>query len=88
MDGDDRESGPQLQAQEAKIKDLETRLEEIGLDADKNRTATRDRPLMSRKPLKNEGKDSDHRFFSDSDGKKYYSVRVDGKWVKMEVSDV
>lgn len=88
MERDDRELGAIVQAQEIKINDLESRLTELGIDTDKNRTVTRERPIMSRKPLKNEGKDSDHRFFKDSDGKKYYTTRVDGKWVKSEVTDV
>lgn len=88
MERDDRELGAIVQAQETKIKELEDRLGELDIDTGKNRTATRDRPIMSKKPLRNEGKDADHRFFDDSDGKRYYSVKVNGRWVKMEVSDV
>jgi len=63
------------------------RLEDLQIDSDKNRTVTRERPVMSRKPIKDEGKDSDHRFFEE-EGLRYYSVKVGGKWVKMEVTDV
>lgn len=87
MDRDDRESGALIQAQKVEIDSLKVDLENLRLDTDKNRTVTRERPVMGRKPLKAEGKDSDHRFFK-QDGVKYYSVKVDGKWVKMEVTDV
>jgi len=87
MDRDDRELGALVQAQKVEIDDLRTLIQELRLDMDKNRTVVRERPIMGRKPAKADGNDSDHRFFEDG-GQKFYSTKVDGKWVKMEVSDV
>lgn len=87
MDRDDGELRALVQAQKVEIEELKAGLENTNLDNDKNRTAARERPLMGKKPNSAEGKDADHRFMEDG-GKTYYTVKVNGKWKKMEVTDV
>lgn len=87
MDGNDRELGDLVQAQKTEIEDLKSKISDLQIDSDKNRTVTRERPVMTKKPIKHEGRDSDHRFFEEN-GSKYYSIKVGGRWVKVEVTDV
>ena len=77
MGGEDRELGNELQTEEVEMSELR-------LEMDRNRSEAADRPKLGKKPLKNEGRDGDHRFVKDGNVM-YAHHRVGGKWYKVRL---